>query len=182
MTRYISILRGINVGGKRKVLMTDLKNLYEKLGLLNVTTFIQSGNVIFDLDLKSKGKDINDKIEQAVYKKYGFNVPVIVRSLDEMKIIITANPFLKEKDINLKKLHLTFLSGIPLKPDLENIKSIDYLPDRYSITGKDVFISCSGRYSESKLTNSFFETKLKVSATTRNWNTVCQIFEIAIKN
>ena len=85
--RYISILRGMNVGGKRKFIMSDLKTLYESPGFSNAKTFIQNGNVIFDYSLNDKVKTLCKKIEYGMFKNYGFKVPVIIRSFEEMKKI-----------------------------------------------------------------------------------------------
>ena len=114
MTRYISILRGINVGGKRKVLMKDLKSLYEKLGLSKVETYIQSGNVIFESDQKLSNANLELKIQQALAETYGFDVPVIVRTAEEWAESVVNNPFWKEKDADIDRLHLTFLKDLPV--------------------------------------------------------------------
>lgn len=179
MKTYISILRGINVSGQKKVLMTDLKALYESLGLEEVTTYIQSGNVIFKTDEKLSNQDITKKIEKAILEKYNFDVPVIIRSIEEIKNLISANPFLKERDINVEKLHVTFLADAPGKASLESIKNFDYPPDKFFIIGKEVFLHCPVTYGDTKLSNKFFENQLKISATTRNWKTINKLLEIA---
>lgn len=180
--KFISILRGINVGGKKKILMSDLKKLYEGLGLSNVKTFIQSGNVIFDYVGKKDENYLCQKIADAILSKFNFNVPVIIRTFDEMEKIIAVNPFLEEQNADISKLHVTFLSEKPMKPNTEILKSNDYLPDKFSISGKEIYILCASRYSECKLSNNILENKLKVTATTRNWKTVNKIFELANLN
>jgi uncharacterized protein (DUF1697 family) len=179
MTHYISILRGINVGGKRKILMADLKALYEKLGFSEVKTYIQSGNVIFKAQ-KQEGHQLAQKISEAIEEKYGFEVPVIVRTKEEMERTLSANPFLNQEDTVIENLHLTFLSDLPVEEKLEKIKSIDHSPDQFHIIRKDVFIFCSGKYHQTKLSNTFFEKKLKVNATTRNWKTAKKLLELTI--
>jgi len=178
--RYISILRGINVGGNRKILMKDLKVLFEKLGFANVETYIQSGNVIFESDLKLSTADLEQNIQQAITETFGFDVPVIVRTADEWDKSIVNNPFWKEKDADIDRLHLTCLKEIPSPELLEKIKLSQFLPDRYEIIGKDVFIFCAAGYGTSKLVNPFFESKLKVPATTRNWKTVMKLHEMIV--
>lgn len=179
MTRYISILRGINVGGRRKILMTDLRDVYQKLGFINITTYIQSGNVIFDCKKAVEAKKLEDKIQKAIFDTYGFEVPVIIRSVNEIEHSILNNPFLGSNEI--ERLHLTFLKETPDTINLEQINEYSFAFDDFKIMDKNVFIYCSGKYSDSKLTNTFFEKKLKVSATTRNWKTVNKLFEIATK-
>lgn len=180
-TTYISILRGINVSGQKKILMADLKTLYETLKFTDVTTYIQSGNVVFRADKKTAGAEPARKIEQAISKKYTFDVPVIVRTSDEMKKAVASNPFVKDKKIDVDKLHVTFLSDVPEEINLENIKKIEFPPDRFVIIDKEIFLHCPKSYGETKLSNKFFESKLKVTATTRNWKTVHTLADMAGK-
>jgi len=179
MAKCISILRGINVGGNRKILMKDLKCLFEKLGFSKVETYIQSGNVIFDADEKETS-GLERKIQEIITETFGFDVPVIVRTTDEIAESIANNPFWKEKDADIDRLHLTFLKEVPTPEKLEKIKTIIFPPDKFEIIGKDVFVFCSAGYSDSKLTNSFFESKLGIQTTTRNWKTVMKLHEMVV--
>jgi len=167
MAKYISILRGINVGGKRKILMKDLKALFEQLECSNVETYIQSGNVIF-VSKQTNHKKLEDKIEQAITLAYGFDVPVIVRSAEAWHDIYKNNPYSKE-DIN--KLHIVFLKDGPSGEQQTLIDSNKYLPDLFSIGSSHIYLCCNGNYRDTKLSNNLFEKKLKISATTRNWKT-----------
>ncbi|MDX1774517.1 uncharacterized protein (DUF1697 family) [Oceanihabitans sediminis] len=176
MNRKIGILRGINVGGKRKILMVDLKSTCEKLGLKNVTTYIQSGNLIFNSD--KPNSELENELEKAITEKYGFDVPVIVRTEKELENSINNNPFF-DKDTDIKQLHLTFLKEKPNMENLEKILTFKYEPDKFQIEDKDAFIFCAEKYHESKLTNNFFEKQLKVGATTRNWKTVMKLSELS---
>ncbi len=180
MTRCISILRGINVGTGRKVPMADLKKRCENLGLLNVQTYIQSGNVVFELVQPESVFGLEIRLQQAFTETFGFDIPVIVRTSGEWAESITLNPFLKDKNMDIDRLHLTCLKEIPSPELLEKIKYFQYLPDRYEIIGKDVFIYCAAGYGTSKLVNSFFESKLQVQATTRNWKTVMKLHEMIV--
>jgi len=181
MQIFISILRGINVSGQKKILMIDLKALYENLKFTDVETYIQSGNVIFKSNEKLSDIEFAKKIEEEIYKKYDFQVPVIIRRIDEMKHIISANPFLKEENIDLKKIHVTFLSEVPDKKNVESIVSVDFSPDKFVIRRKEVYLYIPDSYGETKISNNFFEKKLKVKATTRNWNTVNKLSEMAFQ-
>ena len=178
MAKYISILRGINVGTGRKVLMADLKKLCEKMGLQNVETYIQSGNVVFELPQTESISEMETRLQQAFAEAFGFDIPVIIRTDEEWAESIANNPFWKEKDVNIDRLHLTCLKKVPSTELLEKIKLFQFLPDRYEIIGKDVFIFCAAGYGTSKLVNSFFESKLKTPATTRNWKTVMKLHEM----
>lgn len=181
MTTYISILRGINVSGAKKILMNDLKALYEGLKFSMVTTYIQSGNVIFQAADNISDEEATARIKQAIFQKYNFDVPVLVRTADEMKTTQRINPFLDNKNLNIEKLHVTFLAELPKQEYLVSIKGFNYSPDQFVIIGKDVFLHCPNGYGTTKLSNSFFENNLKISATTRNWRTVNAMVEIATK-
>jgi len=179
MSKKIAILRGINVGGKRKILMADLKLLFQNLGFSNISSYIQSGNVIFIDDNGLNDLDIAKQIEHAITAKYKFDVPVIIRSSKEIAKAVKKNPFYKKNAEDISQLHLTFLNEKPTKENLTKIESYNYEPDKFVIIGKEVFIFCADKYHQSKLTNNFFEKKLKVSATTRNWKTVLKLVELS---
>ena len=180
MIKRVAILRGINVGGRRKILMADLKALISKLAFKDVTTYIQSGNVIFNAKDKIKNNEIEDKITKAIKKKYDFDVPVIVKTENEFNEIISTNPF--EKGEEIERLHFTFLKEIPAKEHLEKMATYDYSPDQFEIQGSNVFVFCSKKYSDTKLTNKFFESKLKTTATTRNWKTILKISQLMMND
>jgi uncharacterized protein (DUF1697 family) len=178
MTRRIAILRGINVGGRRKILMADLKKLLNDLGFESVQTYIQSGNVIFEAKDKESNHALASQIEKAISNIFGYDVPVIVRNADQMNKSIQNNPFLKSDQVDIDRLHLTFLKEIPRNDNLVKINTYDFQPDKFEVIGDDVFLYCAGKSSDSKLTNAFFENKLKVTATTRNWKTVLALSEL----
>lgn len=182
MPRYIAILRGINVGGNRKILMKELKDLFVNQGFDLVQTYIQSGNVLFHSTKKISNQEWAVKLEGAILEKFGFDVPVIIKSALELEEAIQYNPFYTKEHVELERLHLTFLDTVPKNENLDLIKTCEVGNDRFEIINDHVFICCSGKYSDSKLTNKFFETKLKVKATTRNWNTVLKLKELSSVN
>ena len=178
MTTYISILRGINVSGQKLVKMDVLRKAYENLGFRNVATYVQSGNVIFT------GNSVNlnelaQTITRQIAKDFGFDVPVIVLSFDNLKQIIDGNPFLKDSDKDITFLHVTFLSSKPQKFDINAIEDKKLSGEEISISDSAVYLYCPNGYGKSKLSNSFLETKLKVGATTRNWKTTNELLKIA---
>jgi len=175
MKTFLSILRGINVGGQKKVPMAELKILYEELNFKNVKTFIQSGNVIFQT---KNAKDLSKRIEQKILNTYHFNVPVIIRTTEEMQNIINENQFHKEGNININKLHVTFLADYPAQARIDEIVKSNFEPDRFYIAGKEVYLYCPDGYGSTKLTTNFFESRLKVIASTRNWKTTNELFKI----
>ncbi|MGZ2368399.1 DUF1697 domain-containing protein [Ancylomarina sp. YFZ004] len=179
MTKYIALLRGINVGGKRKLLMADLKNLFAKLGLSNCITYIQSGNVIFEMLKDDANQTLANKIQQAISAKYELEVPVMVRKYIEWEQVILDNPFFKDKSISIDRLHLTLLDKEPDLDRIIDLKKKDFGTDQFEVVGHHVFLCCTDKYSKTKMTNGLFEKKFDCKATTRNWKTVMKLLELA---
>ncbi len=175
MPVFLSILRGINVSGQKQIKMVDLKKLYEELGFKNVKTFIQSGNVVFESNSAAK---LSQKIEEKIKAHYSFDVPVIIRTKEELQRAIDHNPFLKKKNIALDKLHITFLAEQPEKENIKATEVYDYAPDEFHISDKEVYVYCPNGYGNTKINNTFFEKKLKVGATTRNWKTSNELLKL----
>jgi len=178
-TTFIALLRGINVSGHKTVLMDDLRILFEKMEFEDVKTYIQSGNVVFRTGETNGGAGLAQRIQQSVIGKYNFFVPVFVRSREEMVKILSDNPFLTEKDINPDWLHVTFLSDSPRQSDREAISKYDFSPDRFYLVGNEAYLYCPQGYGNTKISNLFFENRLKVNATTRNWKTVIKLVDLA---
>ena len=173
---YISMLRGINVGGHRKVKMDDLKALYENLQLENVTTYIQSGNVVFQSNIQSC-KALADLISKQIHQQFQLDVPVIVKSIEEFNDVHENNPFIAQNR-DVEKLYVIFLSDNVNGIVVEEINK--YSGDDLFIIYKSViYLFCTNGYGKTKLTNTFFEKKLKIIATTRGWTTVSKLREIA---
>lgn len=179
MIKQIAILRGINVGGRRKILMADLRVMFSNMGFINIVTYIQSGNVVFNSHFEESNMEIENRIQESILENFGFDVPVIIRSSEELRNTISCNPFIKNDDYDIERLYITFLKEEPAKDNLKNAMTFDYSPDKLEIVENNVFGYCAGRYSESKLTNKFFESKLKTTATTRNWKTVMKLSDLS---
>jgi uncharacterized protein (DUF1697 family) len=178
MNTYVAILRGINVGGKRMIKMDALKQLFTSLGFQNIETYIQSGNVFFQCK-KTREEKLAATIADEINTVFKFDVPTIVKNIDELKQIILNNPFTKDKKKLTEFLHVTFLATAPAKENIDSIAKLTFDDDAFAIIDKAVYLYCPNSYSSSKLTNGFFETKLKVIATTRNWKTCNELMNIA---
>jgi uncharacterized protein (DUF1697 family) len=175
MNTYICILRGINVSGQKIVKMDELKNLFQKLGFNAVQTYIQSGNVVFQSE-QSNQKELEVLIANRVMEVFGFDVPVLVKSNKELQSIFEHNPFLKNGVTDITKLHVTFLSAIPDAALVKQLAEFDFGTDDYVIDNSAIYIHCpENGYGKTKLSNQFLESKLKLSATTRNWKTITQL-------
>ncbi len=176
MIKYIALLRGINVSGQKKILMADLRELLSNFN--NVQTYIQSGNVIFESG-NQKIKELEQQIHTIILKKYGFEVPVIVKTVKEWKYAFNNNPFLKESTIDTKQLYVTFLSEIPSEENVQIMNQLDFSPDEFIIKNNLIYSRYPNGAGRSKMTINIFERKLNVNATSRNWNTVSKLLTLS---
>ena len=179
MKYFISILRGINVSGQKLIKMEALQKLYETLGFHNITTYVQSGNVIFasnEIDFR----ELEQKISRQIENDFGFDVPVIVLTIDKLKDVIENNPFLKDPNKDHSFLHVTFLSSPADNYDLKTIEDKKQSGEEIFFSDNAVYLYCPNGYGKTKLTNNLLEAKLKVAATTRNWKTANKLLSLAI--
>ena len=177
MNTYISILRGINVGGNRVIKMDALRRIYEDLGYINVRTYIQSGNVIFQSD-QSDPKEMEMGISNKIKVIFSFDVPVIVKTKDELAGIFRNNPFLQTHTNEIDKLHVTLFSSQPELSDNVNM-NIGLGNDKFAFGDSVMYLYCPDGYGKTKLPNQYLEQKLKVIATTRNWKTITELIKIS---
>ena len=174
MQKYVSILRGINVSGSKIIKMDALKKMYESLKFKNTKTYIQSGNVVFESSEQNTQK-LATLIASAIKKEFTYDVPVIVLNANELNEILAANPFVTRANVDPKFMHVTVLAEEPLKELLDKIIPGNFGEDEFAIIHKAVYLYCSAGYGNTKLNNTFFENKLKVNATTRNWKTMNEL-------
>jgi uncharacterized protein (DUF1697 family) len=173
----VAFLRGVNVSGRKPVKMADLAALVESLGFKNVRTYIQSGNVVFDSPAKDTRK-AGSLIGEAIIKKYGFDVTVIVRTADELGKIIAGNPLLKDSGVDEDRLHVTILEAAPEKGVVAGLAMGESKNEKFQVKGNEVYLYCPDGYGRSKLNNTAFEKKLGVPATTRTWKTIRALYEM----
>ena len=175
MNTYIALLRGINVGGHKKILMADLRKLLEKLNFKNIKTYIQSGNVV----LQSSEEDvtsIESKIKNQILKQYNFEVPVLVKTRKEFNSIIDACPFSEDEK---EKSYFLLLYSNPDDELVQITNLISYPNEEFSIAENCIYFYSSIGYGRTKFGNNFFERKLKVSITARNYRTMVKLIEMA---
>jgi len=177
MEKYIAILRGINVSGSKMIKMDDLKLSMSELNFKNIETYIQSGNLVFKYT-KTNQHDLAKKIKYKIQKDFGFQVPVIVKNSQELNFLIAHNSFINERNEPVDKLHVTFLAEEPPVGWREKLAGIDANSDEFIILKDVIYIFCLNGYGRTKLNNNYFEAKLKISATTRNWKTVIKLAEM----
>lgn len=177
MKTHLVLLRGINVSGQKLIKMEDLRHLLSDAGFQNVTTYIQSGNVIFGHPETSKAK-VGAKVAALIKEKYGWDVGIIVRNLEELAQSIDGNLFLNEPDVNLKQLYVAFLSEQPSPENIAKFEAFDIQQDQ-AIFGEGVlYLKYHDSAANTKLSNALIENKLKVVATSRNWNTTLKLRDI----
>lgn len=173
MKTYIAFLRGINVGGHKKILMADLRLLLEKAGLQNVQTYIQSGNVVFG---SKEETNLASIIAEAIKAKYGFIVPVLVKKASELNEIMSKCPFFDEKR---EKSYFILLEESPSQENIELTTAFSNLNEEFYIVENCVYIYYALGAGKAKMGINFFERKLKVKATARNYRTMVKLFSMA---
>ena len=185
MTTYVALLRGINLSGKNRIRMPELKNTFETLNLSRVETYIQSGNVVFDCE-GIEPESLTGSIEKKISQSFGFTILVFLRDLDRLQGIIKSNPFFPEHQFQPEKLHISFLSkppqnqGLNISPhQVESRTSGKQHGDEFLVKGQEIYLVCPNGYGRTKFSNTYFERVMGVPATTRNWKTINALFEIA---
>ena len=174
MPKHIALLRGVNVAGKNKIKMADLRERLDSASLKNVVTYIQSGNIIFDSTAASSS--LEKKIAKIIKSDFGYEVPVLVFKRQRLQKLVKANPFSENP---IEHVAVTLLSKKPDKQHVAAIENLDFGDDHFQITGDNIFLNCPNGFGRTKLTNNFFEQKLKTAATTRNWKTINKLFELS---
>ena len=174
---FVALLRGINVGGNNMLPMKDLAAMFEKAGCSEVKTYIQSGNVVFRADAKIASR-IAAVISQAILKKFGVRVPVVVRTASDLLRVTSSNPFI-ESGVDPDKLHVVFLADRPAAAQAALLDPVRSPPDEFLVRGAEIYLHCPGGVGRSKLTNVYFDAKLGTVSTGRNWRTVLKLLELS---
>ncbi|MCB9318087.1 MAG: DUF1697 domain-containing protein [Lewinellaceae bacterium] len=178
MHTYITLLRGINVGGNKKIKMEDLRQYCESIGARDVATYIQSGNIVFRHP-QSDLREIAQSITREIEKRSGFSAWVVVFPLDYWQKVIEEFPFNHIEDLNPSRTLLVFYEQ-PLTPEHQQIMhSIDLKNDLYEVREKVAYIYCTDGISNSPLADATLQKKIKVENTSRNWRTVLKLDEMA---
>jgi len=180
MPVFISMLRGVNVGGHNRVNMTELSALYESLGFDTPRTYVQSGNVIFRTSEKNAAS-ISKKIQDGIERTFGFRPAVVLRTAPELKKAIDANPFAGRRDIVPGKLLVTFLAADPGPDGLRRLAAFKSHPEELHLKGSELYIYFPNGAGRSKLPWSSVEKLVGVTGTARNWNSVSKMLEIAVE-
>ena len=178
MPTYIALLRGINVSGQKKIKMSELRELMMVWGFDDVQSYIQSGNLIF----KYPGYEstiIQTKIKEGITQSYGYVVEVLVMERNEFLAIMENSPYRIDNTKDTKQIYFVFLMDIPDVDQTCRLRSEKYEGEEFTITERCIYLNCFKRYGKAKCNNNFFEKRLKVRATTRNYNTVKTLLKLS---
>jgi len=180
MPVMISLLRGVNVGGHNMIKMEALRTLYESLGMKDVQTYVQSGNVVFRTSENDTAR-LTKKIQNGIEKTFSCKPEIILRSTKELEDAITSNPFSKRRDIEPAKLLVLFLAADPSKQSCEKLLAIKADPEELKLNGREVYIYFPNGMGKTKLPWTTIEKVLGTPGTGRNWNSVTKLLEMARK-
>ena len=174
---HLCLLRGINVSGHNMIKMEALKVTLEAVGFQNVETYIQSGNVFVDTDEENSVK-VGFLIKQEIFKVFGHEVPIVVIGKIDLENCFKNNPFLKEKEVDTKKLYVAFISMILRSDSINDLKISQFKPDEANIDQSRIYIKYAVGAGKTRFDQKYIEKKLNVTATIRNWNTVTQLLKM----
>jgi len=172
---YLALLRGINVAGKNILPMKDLAQIFAAAGCNNVRTYIQSGNVIFDA--KTGAPKVAETVRASIEKRFGYRVPVILRTQEQLLQTIRGNPFLPAVT-DQRWLHVYFLADPPHERAISTLDPTRSAGDAFHVLGREVYLHLPNGMGRTKLTNAYFDSKLSTICTARNWATVLKLSEM----
>jgi uncharacterized protein (DUF1697 family) len=172
---HLALLRGINVGGKNVLPMKNLAGMFADAGCTGVRTYIQSGNVIIDAPAGAPG--IAEAIQASIEKRFGYRIPVILRTSEQLRKTIRNNPFLKP-GVDPKALHVYFMAHAPNARAISALDPARSAPDAFQVRGQEIYLHLPNGMARTKLTNAYFDSKLSTICTARNWATVLKLSEM----
>ena len=176
MHTFVALLRGINVGGRSLIPMSELRSLFAGMDLDEVSTYIQSGNVVFSSTSDDRQKLAAD-IEKRIAAAFEVSPTVLLRTPAELAEIAAGNPFLSRQS-DLSKLHVVFLSAPPSTDAVGQLDPARSPPDEFDVRGREIYLHLPNGAGRSKLTIDYFEKRLGVRGTARNWKTLTKLIEL----
>jgi len=176
-TTHILLLRGINVGGNKKVPMAALRAALEAAGFTGVKTYLQSGNAVVTTPSASPAK-VGREVEAVIEKEFGFPVKVVVRSRKQIEQVIAGDPF-GELAENPSRYFVTFCDPAPDAAKLAHLAAADFEPERFVLDGDTLYCWYPEGVRDSPLEKAIVRSKLGVTVTARNWNTVNKLLDLA---
>ncbi len=181
MYTYIILLRAVNVLGHNKMKMDVLRECLASLNLSNISTYIQSGNLVFNSE-NTDTTELKKIVENAINKQFGYKVTVFVKNVMHFTEISANNPYINERNEDKDRLYVTFFSDIPDKEHILKLSGYLINPDEFIIKSDFAYLYVASGYGKTKINNGFFEKNLKIDATTRNWKTINKLLSMAGNN
>lgn len=175
MSSHVAFIRGINVGRRKRVAMEALREAFESLGHDDVTTHLQSGNVLFSA--RSAAAAGADAIEKRLDEKIGLDARVVLRTRNQLERAVAGSPF-QVAEAGGSKLHVVFLSDAPTAKAVAELDPGRSPPDEFAVVGKEIYVVYPNGAGRSKLTADYFGRRLGAHATARNWNTVTKVLAL----
>jgi uncharacterized protein (DUF1697 family) len=173
---FVALLRGVNLGSRNKVAMGDLRALFDELGYEDAQTYLQSGNVVFGG--RGSAASIGKDLEGALERELGLAVRIVLRTKTQLRRAVTSNPFVGRQS-DPKKLLVSFLAEAPSRAAVRALDPHAHPPDEFHVAGREVYLHCPNGYGRTKIGNAYFERRLGVVGTNRNWRTVTALAELA---
>jgi uncharacterized protein (DUF1697 family) len=177
--KVIAFLRGVNMAGHNTIKMAELVTLFKETGYEDAETYIASGNVVFSAGKAYNAEAAEKKIETAIKKRFGHDMAVMLRSKEELDLILKSNPFSGEGGNEHSKIATVILKEKPSSLQIQKMAEVSYPPDKFFIHNKEIYIHCPNGFGKTKLYTNFFEGRMKVIGTARNWRTMITLSEIA---
>ncbi len=177
MPTFISLLRGINVGGNKRVPMADLKRLYESLGFTQVQTLLQSGNAVFTTD-QTDATALTRLIEDGIQRTFGFTVRIVLRTPDQWRQVIAQHPYSAVQMESPDKILVLFLAAVPAPEGVAALLAGVNPPEEASASGEEVYLYFGEGIGRSKLSTTWIEKQLRTEGTGRNWNTITKLMNM----
>ena len=174
MKTYAIFLRGVTPVGKNRVPMAELRPALAKAGLRDVRTYIQSGNVLAKSALGPAA--IEALVHEVILKEIGADLAVVARTHPRIKRILESNPFPADA---ASRTYYTLFASAPAAARVRDLLALDFAPDDVRVIGDTLYTLYATKHSDSKFNNNFYERKLKIAATTRNFNTLSRLLELS---
>ena len=176
MTKYIALLRGINVSGHHVIKMEALRAAMDELGLANISTYIQSGNLLFESD--ENPAKLEMLIRNKIFQRFGFDVFTFVLTPDDLKKALTDNPFASKTPEDSVQPYVCFISDLPQASNVAHLKAQDFRGDEFIIVDKNIYLWYADSAGNTRLNNAMIEKKLNVKSTARNFKTIKKLIEL----
>jgi len=171
---HVALLRGINVGGRNRLPMSELRDLFTEAGCRDVQTYIQSGNVLFQAE-PGIVSSLSDTVTKRIAERFSFRVPVVLRAVEEMEGIVRHNPW---QGVAEDELHVLFLAEEPAAGRVDRLDPDRSPPDAFIVQGREIYLRLPNGMGRTKLTNDYFDAKLATTSTARNWRTVMKLLAL----